>query len=102
MLIRRGRRVADYLGAPCTAVYLEKDAPVLEDHLTFCRNLRIEAAAVGGPDQLTAVAKYAREHGITHVYLTRHTPDLKGFVKQMPDLHLIIVAERGETATISS
>ena len=52
VLIRRGRRVADYLGSPCTAVrYSAKEAGELESYLNFCRNLRIEARAIEGSCQ---------------------------------------------------
>ena len=56
MLIRRGRRIADYLGSPCTAVYSEKDAAALEPYLNFCRNLRIEAKAIVGDESPKSVA----------------------------------------------
>src|SRR5262249_19906444 len=59
-LIRRGRRVADYLRADCLAVYVAKHADVhdltsaeranLERHLNFARGLRIETRVLEGTD----------------------------------------------------
>ena len=63
MLIRRARRVADYLGAQCSAVYAEKDAAAVEPWLNFCRNLRIEVAGIGGNETARGVAEHARGGG---------------------------------------
>jgi two-component system sensor histidine kinase KdpD len=94
MLIRRGRRVADYLGAPCTAVYAEKDAVALEPWLNFCRNLRIDAKSISDTEEQRGVAEYARQGGITQVYVTRHAPDVNKLVKLAKDMQVTIVAER--------
>jgi two-component system sensor histidine kinase KdpD len=94
MLIRRGRRVADYLGSPCTAVYWEKEAVAMEPYLNFCRNLRITADAVDGVELSRSVAAYAREHGITQVYVTRDAPDVSKLVNLARDMQVTIVAER--------
>ncbi|MES1261413.1 MAG: histidine kinase [Acidobacteriota bacterium] len=94
VLIRRGRRVADYLGSPCTAVYADSDAPAMEACLNFCRNLRIEAKAIACEDQARSVATYAREEGFTQVFVSRNTPDLSRLVDLARDMKVIIVAER--------
>jgi two-component system sensor histidine kinase KdpD len=94
MLIRRGRRVADYLGSPCTAVYTEKDATALEPWLNFCRNLRIDAKAIADPDPAKGVAEYARQGGITQVFVTRHAPEVNKLVNLARDMQVTIVAER--------
>ncbi len=94
MLIRRGRRVADYLGSPCTAVYSEKDTAAVEPWLNFCRNLRIEAKAIANPDAAKGIAEFAREGGITQVFATRHAPDVNKLVNLARDMQIIIVAER--------
>jgi two-component system, OmpR family, sensor histidine kinase KdpD len=94
MLIRRGRRVADYLGAPCTAVYAEKEAAALEPYLNFCRNLRIEARAINCADPPKAVGEYARENGFTQVYVTRNAPDVGKLVNLARDLQVTVVAQR--------
>jgi two-component system sensor histidine kinase KdpD len=94
MLIRRGRRVADYLGAPCTAVYADKEATALEPYLNFCRNLRIDARAIDCADPPKAVAEYAREHSFTQVYVTRNAPDVGKLVNLARDMQITVVAER--------
>jgi two-component system, OmpR family, sensor histidine kinase KdpD len=83
MLIRRGRRVADYLRAECFAVYscptgnlsdlpsVERD-PV-ERHLNFARNLHIETRILQGPDAALTLVDFARRHQITQIFLTRST-----------------------------
>jgi len=94
MLIRRGRRVADYLGAPCTAVYADKEATALEPYLNFCRNLRIDARAIDCADPPKAVGEYAREHAFTQVYVTRNAPDVGKLVNLARDMQITVVAER--------
>jgi two-component system sensor histidine kinase KdpD len=94
MLIRRGRRVADYLGAPCTAVYADKEATALEPYLNFCRNLRIEARAIDCAEPPKAVAEYARQNAFTQVYVTRNAPEVGKLVNLARDMQVTIVAER--------
>ncbi len=94
VLIRRGRRVADYLNCPCTAVYLEKDAAAVEAYLGFCRNLRIEAHALGGGDAPQQIAAFAQRHQFTQVYVTRHAPDVNKLVDYVRNLQVTVVAER--------
>ena len=94
MLIRRGRRVADYLGVPCTAVYGNKDATALDPYLNFCRNLRIDARAIDCTEPQRAVAEYAREHAFTQVYVTRNAPDVGKLVNLARDMQVTVVAER--------
>src|SRR5215813_10998255 len=60
MLIRRGRRVADYLQADCTALFVHRtekmtDLPpaeheAIEKHLRFARSLQIETRIIPGAD----------------------------------------------------
>lgn len=81
MLIRRGRRVADYLRAECFAVYvsetgdlqnlpgLEREA--VERHLNFARNLHIETRILEGGNTATALVDFARREQITQIFLTR-------------------------------
>jgi two-component system sensor histidine kinase KdpD len=80
-LIRRGRRVADYLRADCLAVYVSKSqtldnlTPIertnLERHLNFARALRIETRILEGSDVAEAVVTYARLHGVTQIFVMR-------------------------------
>jgi two-component system sensor histidine kinase KdpD len=97
MLIRRGRRVADYLCAPCEAVYLERDAPRMDRHLNFCRNLRIRAHAISGPDPVEAVAAYARDANATQIYVARTTREAGHLVRLVKDMQVTIVSERARS-----
>jgi two-component system sensor histidine kinase KdpD len=81
MLIRRGRRAADYLRAECFAVYVcphddlyslppaEREA--VEKHLNFARNLHVETAVIHGSKAAEALVEFSRQHEITRVFLTR-------------------------------
>ena len=99
MLIRRGRRVADYLNSSCNAIYVksairsDEAGQSIERHLNFCRNLKIDTDAVEG-EPAKAVAGWAHENGITQIYATRNAPDLQKLVQLAKDIQVTIVAER--------
>jgi two-component system sensor histidine kinase KdpD len=114
MLLRRGRRMADYLGADCFAVSvmpagdrngaLKKDRDAVEQHLNFAKNLHIETRILEGADVADSVVKFARENQITHILLGRRNSSpwshLLGtdltlqVVRKAQDIRVIIVAER--------
>jgi two-component system sensor histidine kinase KdpD len=80
VLIRRGKRVADYLHADCLAVHVQRhpssgkqDARnhALEKHLSFARNLHIETHVLTGKDVARTIVDFAREQNITQIYLGR-------------------------------
>ena len=81
MLIRRGRRVADYLKADCFAVAVEQGSDKrgmpqeryesLEKHLNFARNLHIETRVLRGDDAAQALVDFARLHEITQIFVAR-------------------------------
>jgi two-component system sensor histidine kinase KdpD len=95
MLIRRGRRVADYLQSVCTAVCLGHGAE-LDRYLEFCRNLRIATQVIeaGKDGPARAVSDYARAHGVTQIYATRDAPDIQKLVHLTRDMQVTIVSER--------
>jgi two-component system sensor histidine kinase KdpD len=94
MLIRRGRRVADYLDAPCEAIYMDRDKPRMTQHLNFCRNLRIPAHCLTGSDAAEAVAEYARSAGATQIYVARSTREAGSLVRLVKNMQVTIVSER--------
>jgi two-component system sensor histidine kinase KdpD len=117
MLIRRGKRVADYLQADCFAVFIlaEKDFNALpatkreavERHLNFARNLHIETRVLQGQDIATTLLDFARLHNITQLFMVRpqYSP-WEGFigrnlihriVRDAHDMQVTIVAERRPT-----
>jgi two-component system, OmpR family, sensor histidine kinase KdpD len=81
MLIRRGRRVADYLRAECFAIYISprgdlselpaKDRESVEKHLNFARNLHIETRVLHGQNPAAALAEFAHRYQVTQIFLTR-------------------------------
>jgi len=81
VLIRRGRRVADYLRADCIAVYVSPDASLshlaqeareaVERHMGFARNLRIETEVIENGDVAEGVVQFARRRGATQIYMGR-------------------------------
>ena len=104
MLIRRGRRVADFLNSSCTAVVVARDAAMselsvedraaIERHLNFCRNLRIKPEIIESREPAKAVSEWARTHGITQIFITRDSPDAHKLVHSARDKQVTIVAER--------
>lgn len=104
MLIRRGRRVADFLNSSCTAVVVARDTAMselspedraaVERHLNFCRNLRIKPEIIESREPAKAVAEWARTHGITQIFITRDSPEAHKLVHLARDMQVTIVAER--------
>jgi two-component system sensor histidine kinase KdpD len=75
-LIRRGRRVADYLQAECYAVCVDsagdrQASQAIEKHLNLARNLHIETRVIPGKDTAAALVDFARAHHITQIFLAR-------------------------------
>jgi len=108
VLIRRGKRVADYLQADCLAIHVarpnETGAGAVERHLTFARNLRIETHVVAAADVPRAIADFARAERITQIFMGRSLPRpvwkrfretvVQQVVRQAKDMQITIVAER--------
>jgi two-component system sensor histidine kinase KdpD len=113
-LIRRGRRVADYLAAECLAVYVSKTAGLshltdaqrdnVQRHLNFARGLHIDATILEGDDVGETVVSYARAQAITQVFLLRQPGTTvfslftEGLVQRIVnlarDMQVTIVADR--------
>jgi two-component system sensor histidine kinase KdpD len=118
MLIRRGKRVADYLHADCFAVAVAPDTDssaevspekeAVERHLNFARNLHIESRVLQGDDVAKTLVEFARLNGVTHLFLARpresQWPTFFGrtlvqqVVRLARDMQVIIVADRNRAA----
>jgi two-component system sensor histidine kinase KdpD len=109
ILIRRGKRLADYMQADCIAVHVagpdEREREAVERHMSFARNLRIDTHVVEGPDTAAAIAGFARTQRITQIFMGRSGPRplfkrlresiVQQVVRQARDKQITIVAQRG-------
>jgi two-component system, OmpR family, sensor histidine kinase KdpD len=94
-LIRRGKRVADYLHADCFVVFVGRDRDLqdlspeerdaVEKHLNFARNLHIETRILEGEDVARALVDFAHLYGITQIFLARPRKTSR-FLRLRPDL----------------
>jgi two-component system sensor histidine kinase KdpD len=118
MLIRRGKRVADYLHADCFAVAISQDEkPIpsksleqdaVERHLNFARNLHIETRVLQGAEVAKTLVEFARLNGVTQLFLSRPERNkwsvpfgrnlLHQVVRLATDMQVIIVANRMRNA----
>lgn len=69
-LVRRARRVADYLDAECYAVYVRAGERV-ERAVALARTLHIETRELEGDDHAVALVEFARTHKVTHLFVAR-------------------------------
>jgi two-component system, OmpR family, sensor histidine kinase KdpD len=113
-LIRRGKRVADYLRADCFVAFVHERADLadldpeerlaVEKHLNFARNLHIETRVLEGKDVAQTLVDFARLNRITQIFLARpekhrHLTLLRpSLVQQVVhlarDMQVTIVADR--------
>lgn len=113
-LIRRGRRVANYLKAECFVAFVHSRADLadlppeerqaIEKILNFARNLHIETRVLEGEDVAKTLVDFARLNRITQIFLARprnHSwlgllrPRLvQQVVRLARDMQVTIVAER--------
>lgn len=111
-LMRKGARVADRLGAPWYAVYIQTpresnervDAGTqrrLADSLELAHQLNGIPFTVKGADLPSAVSNFVKEYGITHIVMGRSqrpwyrrwfSPSLiEGLIRAVPGVDLLIV-----------
>lgn len=76
-LIRRAKRMGDFINAESFAVAVRPPSSALADraerHLNFARNLRIETRVLEGEDIAQTVVGFARRNQITQIFLARPT-----------------------------
>jgi two-component system sensor histidine kinase KdpD len=107
VLIRRGKRVADYIQADCLAIHVATDPDgrqAVERHLNFARNLRIETHVLDGPDVPLTIAEFARAQHVTQIFMGRSEPRpwwkrleetiVQQVVRRARDIQITIVANR--------
>jgi len=112
-LIRRGRRVADYLKAECFAVSVLPSSRVeeppeparvaLAQHVDFARRLHIETRTLEGDDAAAALVDFARRNAVTQIFLAKPKRRLRLLGKRdtamkivdlAKDMQVTVVAER--------
>lgn len=81
MLIRRAKRVSDFLGAECFAVTVQpsgtlnglppKSREAIERFLNFARNLHIETRVLEGDDPAIALVDFAHRNGIAQIFVAK-------------------------------
>jgi two-component system sensor histidine kinase KdpD len=118
MLVRRGKRVADYLHTDCFAVAVYKGADLgdlparereaIDRHLNFARNLHIETRILQGKDIAQTLIEFARLNGITQIFVNRPSKDshfrssgwrlVEDLVRLAKDMRITVVAERTRPA----
>ncbi len=114
MLIRRGRKMADYLGADCFGVCVSTcedlgDEPAeqrdaMEKHLNFAKNLHIETRNLQGKNAARALVEFAQANEVTHILLARPrynwwtqligTDPVLQVVREAASIRVIIAADR--------
>jgi len=114
MLIRRARRVSDFLGAECFAVAVQPSGDLsglpqqaresIERHLNFARHLHIETRILQGDDVASTLVDFGRRNRITQIFITR--PQRRGIlpalsadpaqriVNMAKEMQIVIVSER--------
>jgi len=117
MLVRRGKRVADYLHTDCFAVAVHRnpdlsDLPskqrdAIERHLNFARNLHVETRLLVGKDVAESLVQFARLNGITQIFINRPNRDswkrfsggnpIEDIVRLGRDMRITIVTKRKRT-----
>ena len=114
MLIRRGRRVADYLHADCTALFVHQtpessqlpaeERQAVEKHLRFARSLQIETQILDGSDIAKTMVEFARRTQVTQIFVAHARVGLlerirgmnftEDIVRLAQDLQVTVVADR--------
>src|ERR1700730_18624557 len=117
MLIRRGRRVAVYLHADCTALFVHQtpelsqlpaeERHAVEKHLRFARSLQIETRVLGGSNIAKAVVEFARSNHVTQIFVAHSEMGLlerlrgrnftENIVRSAQDLQVTVVADRSRS-----
>jgi magnesium transporter len=79
MVLRRARRLADYLHATCVAVAVSREKEFLslpiqerqaiERHFRFAESLQIETKVVHGKNPAEALVEYAHQNAVTQIFI---------------------------------
>ena len=118
MLIRRAKRVSDFVGADCFAVVVqptgdlsalsEESRAAIGRHLDFARNLHIETRILEGEDLADALDDFARRNQVTQIYIPRtrernwpsvfNSDPARKIISLAKDTQIVIVSDREQMA----
>ena len=118
MVIRRAKRVSDFLSAECFAVAVQPsgdlsglpaaDREAVERHLNFARGLHIETRILEGDDVASTLVDFGRRNQVTQIFLTRPrrkawSPALsrdpvQRVIDLAKDMQIVIVSDREPVA----
>lgn len=107
-LIRRGRRVADYLRGDCFAVHVTQHAEGVEhgvpgpiaEHLDFARRLHIETRTLIAADAAQALVAFARAEDVTQIILPRPARRLLPFLSRRDTTMRVVALARDMQVTV--
>ena len=113
MVIRRAKRLSDFLGGECFAVAVQPagnvdkpkapDSEALQKHLAFARNLHIDTRVLQG-EAAPALVDFARQNRVTQIFVTR--PQVRAWpritsgdpiqeiIALARDMQIVIVSDR--------
>lgn len=114
VLIRRGNRVAEFWKCECIAAFVHSDTSLqdlrpaqhqlIERHMNFARNLRLETHILQGDDVALTLVEFARSRQVTQIFVPRpkqittlplfHRNAVQRIVELARDMEVTIVAER--------
>ena len=104
MLLRRGKRLANYLETDCIAVYVARDdrlselsleeRDVLDRQMNFAANMQIAVQTLVGKDIAETLTSFAREQNVTQLFILRGMPDTNRIVSKAKDMVITVVSER--------
>ncbi len=114
MLLRRARRVADYVHAACVAIFVSsekefsalrvQERQAIERHFRFAENLHIATEVVHGKNRADTLVDYAHKNAVTQIFIGparelsrrwfRGLDFTDQVLYQARDLEVAVVAER--------
>jgi two-component system sensor histidine kinase KdpD len=111
-LIRRGRRVADYLKADCFAVCVLPPAAMaalpkssqeaIERHLEFARRLHIETRILEGENPAETLVDFTRRNGVTQIFLAKpHKPSIPVIAKRNFVMDVVRLAKDRQVTVVA-
>jgi two-component system sensor histidine kinase KdpD len=113
MVVRRARRMSDFLGAECFAIAVQPSGDLsglpdaereaVERHLNFARNMHIETRILEGEDTAATLVDFARRNEVTQIFLFRPTrkpwplffqDPVQRIIGLAKDMLIVIVSDR--------